>query len=95
MSDATLAFLKAATGSESDNLIDSLLKALKQDGYKLAVDAPQYLRKLQEEGHTAEPGSTDYTISVVLVTICVICAGCASGLTQVLSETFYGMMLIC
>ena len=82
--EATLSFLRelAASPASDESLVSSLLSALTQDGYSLHLNEPHYLRRLES---TAEPGSTDYTVSVILVTVCVICAGCASGLTQVRS----------
>lgn len=80
--EATLSFLRelSALPQSDSGLVHSLITALSQDGYSLKPYEHHYLRRLESQ---AQPGSADYTVSVILVTICVICAGCASGLTQV------------
>lgn len=84
--DATISFLKDVSISHeirtiNADIIPTLLSALKQDGYSIKNNQPHYLRGLGED--LAEPGSSDYMTSVILVCVCVICAALASGLTQV------------
>ena len=70
-------------------LFSHVIGALQQDGYELhRIEQQQpyehhhHLRRMAEEQH-ADPNSSAFILNICLVFVCVICAGLASGLTQV------------
>jgi hypothetical protein len=66
--------------TNSQDLITLLITNLAKDGYKLQIDTElSFGRQLQEE----DPHSTDFIVNLVLIFLCVLFAGFASGLTQV------------
>lgn len=79
-----------SSGSVDSSLLESLVQALSQDGVN--VPASYYndyhlRRQLAEE--TPDMSDPAVVISnLVPVIVCVICAGFASGLTQVLPNLF-------
>ena len=58
---------------------DTLMEQLRLDGYQLQPLESISHRSLQE----GEVSGTSFYIDLVLIFICVLCAGLASGLTQV------------
>ena len=96
--DRTFAFLTSIScmnqlsGSlDADNepirVLQSLLTALRDDGYALIndVSSSSIDSRLLSESQSSSGGSVNAT-AIVLVLVCVICAGLASGLTQVFSS---------
>lgn len=84
---ATLDFIhdllnKCDSQQPDENLISSLHSALAIDGFKLVKFGGNHLRGLAEE-EPEKPGDPDFATNLILVMICVMCAGFASGLTQV------------
>ncbi len=93
----TIQFLEEhlAMGNVQHNstmLLFKLLQTISSDGFSLVpVEDPtvafdhhppgQHLRRLQE---TSDPNSSEFVMNLVLALVCVICAGFASGLTQVI-----------
>jgi hypothetical protein len=69
-------------GDEGQSILSDLLDHLKMDGYDVA-DCSQCSRRFLAGQAHAEQGSTTFITDVVLVVVCVVCAGFASGLTQV------------
>lgn len=68
-------------GGNNALIVESLLQALSQDGFQLQPFV-HHLRGLAEE----EPNMNDpveVVSNLIPVIVCVICAGFASGLTQV------------
>jgi hypothetical protein len=66
------------------SLLHSLSQHLKLDGYRIQSFPEEnlhHLRRLEADG-AADTGSA-LIVDVVLIVICVLCAGFASGLTQV------------
>ena len=95
--DRTFAFLTSIpcmnelTGSPVANdkpirVLQSLLTALRDDGYALIndVSSSSIDSRLLSESQSSSGGSVN-AMPIVLVLACVICAGLASGLTQVFS----------
>ncbi len=81
--------------SNEDFLFSSLQSALNTDGYALktlqSLATNQNLRGLEE---LESPGEPAFNVSIILVLICIICAGLASGLTQGLLSLDYMEMTI-
>jgi hypothetical protein len=80
---ATLNFVKEFVVShdfveDESFFLESLKSSLSSDGFILK--RVHYLRGLEA---LEEPGDPEFTTNIILVFICVLCAGFASGLTQV------------
>lgn len=69
----------ANDNSATKSLIDALVK----DGFQLQSLASMQQRHLEAEPHPTDP--VEIVSNLVPVVVCVICAGFASGLTQVSS----------
>jgi hypothetical protein len=93
--DRTFAFLTSIpcinelTGSpvaddEPIRVLQSLLTALRDDGYALINDvSSSSIDSRLLSGRQSISGHTANATAIILVIICIICAGLASGLTQV------------
>lgn len=89
----TQAFLNLLASCHSNvqaaDLLGSLEQALSSDGYiiqQLHNGSHRYLRGLSESEEGGE-GKLD-VVSLIMVVVCVVCAGFASGLTQVQLNDF-------
>lgn len=83
---ATDSFLNLLLSCQYDNsdasatLSETLQQALRSDGYALyRID--DFSRNLR--GHTQSGTNGSRDIALVMVAVCIVCAGLASGLTQV------------
>lgn len=69
---------------QDSHLLGKLNEALSIDGYTLQKTTQElshrFLRGLAEEG---EPSGKVNVVAVFMVILCIVCAGFASGLTQV------------
>ena len=97
--DRTFAFLTSIpcmnelTGSpvvddEPIRVLQSLLTALRDDGYALINEVSSSSIDSRLLSSESRSGSVNVT-AIVLVLVCIICAGLASGLTQVSSRSQY------
>lgn len=79
----TMDFLKAIAADVVNEKInyEDLVKDLKSSMLSDGFGRIQYLRGLHES--VEGPNNPDFGISLFLVFLCVLCAGFASGLTQV------------
>jgi hypothetical protein len=87
--DGNLSSLKDASTSE---LLQQLTNSLSLDGFELQSRSEevvsQSLSGLLEHGRRLQLSGNSVVMDLVLVFVCVICAGLASGLTQVFSLLF-------
>jgi hypothetical protein len=88
--DRTFAFLTSLTGSpvadeEPIRVLQGLLTALRDDGYALINEVSSSSIDSRLLSSESSSGSVNVT-AIVLVLVCIICAGLASGLTQVASR---------
>lgn len=70
---------------QAADLLGGLQQALSSDGYiiqQLQDGSHRYLRGLSEHSEEGGEGKLD-VVSLIMVVVCVLCAGFASGLTQV------------
>lgn len=82
----TLAFLQSLgchaseSGALDSSLVENLLSSLVEDGFTLKSTQTFHLRRLESSPDTSPAAMVS---NLIPVAICVICAGFASGLTQV------------
>lgn len=65
-----------------------LVEALNADGYALQEIEQPVFRSLRGLAESSEGGGGVNVIALVMVAVCVLCAGLASGLTQVCATQF-------
>ncbi len=86
--ETTLKFLRSLTEdtyfeAEDNVLLDLLKRSLGVDGYNLKQ--VHYLRGLEA---LESPNDPEFIVNLICIFLCVLCAGFASGLTQVLFSSF-------
>lgn len=74
-------FLKHDINAEYPYFLEAFQSSLRSDGYELHRISQRYLRV--NDG-LEKPGDEDFPYTILLVVICLVCAGLASGLTQVI-----------
>ena len=72
--------------NEPIRVLQSLLTALRDDGYALINDVSSSSSDSRLLSTESSSGGSVNATAIVLVLVCVICAGLASGLTQVFSS---------
>jgi hypothetical protein len=80
-------------GTFDNSLLQSLSDHLKMDGFQIQTfpeESIYHMRRLEGE---ADTGSA-LILDIVLIVICVLCAGFASGLTQVTVFSPYFMLYL-
>lgn len=66
-----------------DNILPNLISAIKSDGYQIESNTIQDQIRRLSECEESRPEGFEFFVYFMMVCICVICAGFASGLTQV------------